>query len=1097
MAPKECIPSHVTDTGFTVLHNPPDPCADIIFIHGLQGHPKNTWTKKLAIKSKQQKVSGNFSTRLGRILKSGSQSGPSQPCPIPESLSSDGSVFWPESCLPEDCPSARIATWGYNSAVTRFFKGPTNQNTFYDHANDLLMDLNRLRKGHRERPLIFAAHSLGGLIVKQALCDSKSATGNEELKLVVESTKAIFFFGTPHRGSSFEAWGRLAQGIAAAVFFDTNGRSIGHLAVNGENLAQLEKSFGKLLYERKFQIHSFHESLGLMGVKGLNARVVEPWSASVGDPGREKTDTIDANHMDMCRFNGPADRGYQKVSAELRELVEGVEGQFSETSQEDYDAFLYSFQIPEVDPQHVSDPYENTGNWIFSNARFRSWIRDEHGVFWIKGKPGSGKSTLMKHLSTSRNLDKLILTPRSLVKTKFFFTSGGSHLDQTLASFLQSILYQILKQRNDCYQRLLPQLHAHLKKCWEAECKRRWKNSLDSMKQPAASQPNEDQNPQGSSQTKAQTKKADFMPKEEKHYTTKEKCVSLVWDAQTLTILLLSAVEEEKITSRMLLFIDALDECREADRDLVQNFLKRLLAASKKSPVILDICISSRPDTAIDIVIDEERTILMQEHNESDILTFVDGELISRSLNLRGRDQYQALARRVIEKSDGIFLWVLLVVPRLRNAIRSGERMSTLTDLLEELPERLEDLFRNIIGRVSDNHLVETIRMIQLVVLAERPLTLEEFRHAISFPPGCPYLSLEDWEKSDEFIEPGAQVAQLIESRTGGLLEVRTSVHSRREEQQDNTQYRPFRYHSLNLRRKAMNAGARLKYKFQSSANESALLSTHMEQKDDSADGDSEDTEDYEEFGPGSTVRMLHDTAKHFFLQGSGFEQLAQLLTKSKHAQSAHSTLKSLDGSYLAMGHAYFAETCLNYFRLDGIVHHFVSALSKVISFSDVNVTLNTCVALEGNRYPLLRYGIPNWLDHARKADEMGIDQASLLHHVIRRAKPEVLVGIAVENNLLSWLVCLKSCFPSLDFDTPSLSYGWPMRTAVKKRYFRIIHFLIDAGANPNGTSGGPETTLKHACRDADDEMRLCLLSRGAKLDQPYLIAPEGMIIRL
>lgn len=50
--------------------------------------------------------------------------------------------------------------------------------------------------------------------------------------------------------------------------------------------------------------------------------MVEPWSASIGDPGRERTETINANHMNMCRFTGIDDPGYVKVGSEIQERID-------------------------------------------------------------------------------------------------------------------------------------------------------------------------------------------------------------------------------------------------------------------------------------------------------------------------------------------------------------------------------------------------------------------------------------------------------------------------------------------------------------------------------------------------------------------------------------------------------------------------------------------------------------------------------------------------------------------------------------------------------------------------------------------------------
>lgn len=47
-------------------------------------------------------------------------------------------VFWPLDLLPDDCGNARILTWGYDSKVSHFFGGATNQSNITAHARNLL-----------------------------------------------------------------------------------------------------------------------------------------------------------------------------------------------------------------------------------------------------------------------------------------------------------------------------------------------------------------------------------------------------------------------------------------------------------------------------------------------------------------------------------------------------------------------------------------------------------------------------------------------------------------------------------------------------------------------------------------------------------------------------------------------------------------------------------------------------------------------------------------------------------------------------------------------------------------------------------------------
>lgn len=76
-----------------------------------------------------------------------------------------GEIFWPRDLLRKDIPEARILTWGYTADVVQFWT-PTSTNTVDDHARNLAGDLRGYRTGTKtlERPLIFVAHSLGGLV---------------------------------------------------------------------------------------------------------------------------------------------------------------------------------------------------------------------------------------------------------------------------------------------------------------------------------------------------------------------------------------------------------------------------------------------------------------------------------------------------------------------------------------------------------------------------------------------------------------------------------------------------------------------------------------------------------------------------------------------------------------------------------------------------------------------------------------------------------------------------------------------------------------------------------------------------------------------
>lgn len=121
----------VNDTGLSILYTPQAPIVDIILVHGLQGHPRRTWTKTLSPTSASSKG------RWTRLLGLGRHDSVER---------YQREVFWPADLLPNDCPDARILTFGYNSTITSFVGDTVNQNHPSANAKNLLYALSRRRE---------------------------------------------------------------------------------------------------------------------------------------------------------------------------------------------------------------------------------------------------------------------------------------------------------------------------------------------------------------------------------------------------------------------------------------------------------------------------------------------------------------------------------------------------------------------------------------------------------------------------------------------------------------------------------------------------------------------------------------------------------------------------------------------------------------------------------------------------------------------------------------------------------------------------------------------------------------------------------------
>lgn len=104
--------------------------------------------------------------------------------------------MWLRDRLPQDVPQLRSLIYGYD---TELFKSHSFQD-LDDIAWSFIASLKELRRSlPPAKPLIFLAHSLGGIVLKRALV-LLALEGNDEEKMILESVKGLVFFGVPHRG---------------------------------------------------------------------------------------------------------------------------------------------------------------------------------------------------------------------------------------------------------------------------------------------------------------------------------------------------------------------------------------------------------------------------------------------------------------------------------------------------------------------------------------------------------------------------------------------------------------------------------------------------------------------------------------------------------------------------------------------------------------------------------------------------------------------------------------------------------------------------------------------------------------------------------
>lgn len=94
----------------------------------------------------------------------------------------------------------------------------------------------------------------------------------------------------------------------------------------------------------------------------------------------------------------------------------------------------------------IGKAHEETCQWLFERDEYKAWRdpykrRVHHGFFWIKGKPGTGKSTLMK-CAYNRGLQEF---PDDVI-VSFFFNARGAQLQKSTEGMYRSLLCQLLER---------------------------------------------------------------------------------------------------------------------------------------------------------------------------------------------------------------------------------------------------------------------------------------------------------------------------------------------------------------------------------------------------------------------------------------------------------------------------------------------------------------------------------------------------------------------------------------------------------------------------------------------------------------------------
>lgn len=255
-----------------------------------------------------------------------------------------------------------------------------------------------------------------------------------------------------------------------------------------------------------------------------------------------------------------------------------------------------------------------------------------------------------------------------------------------------------------------------------------------------------------------------FVPERKQDHRGTQSALSV----DALRDCLLSMLETPEAKSTRFI-IDALDECSEESKSTILKFIIEDLAKHPSTPQIL---ITSRQHANLEVCLGLYPNIQLDDLNRTDIHTYLTTEFDIYN-RFHTSEFVQQLVDKATNRSQGVFLWVKLVVTELRKGKMIVGTSYELQQAIDSLPWGLAGFYARILDGLDTSAGAETQRMLEWVLFAQRPLSLAEFRHAIAMgsnqePDGL--ATVED------ITVPLHRMDARIREYSGGLLEVKQGI---------------------------------------------------------------------------------------------------------------------------------------------------------------------------------------------------------------------------------------------------------------------------------------------------------------------------------
>ncbi|KAJ4244613.1 hypothetical protein NW762_014469 [Fusarium torreyae] len=357
---------------------------------------------------------------------------------------------------------------------------------------------------------------------------------------------------------------------------------------------------------------------------------------------------------------------------------------------------------------------------------FVEWLQSSEDWYWISGRPGTGKSVLMKFIvSSSETLNGLRQWHPEVQTLSHFFWKPGNTEQSSFKGFLCSLAYQLC---------ILDQAFVIA-----------WLQHAPNWRFRA--QPGD-------------------------------------WDLQELRNFIVSYFDQ---TPRSFcIFLDGLDEFSNNDGvGVLIDFLEKLQC----SPAPVKICVSSRPESALRYRLSRHRKLRMQDLTRRDIKRYTRAILKKERVLTNTMISIDELVNAISTKAEGVFLWAVLVTRSIVRGIMKGDSREDIQRRLSKTPKELYDLYREMWMRHGEDielHRESSALLLSILVMvwkstskSKHSLNLTEHRISIFelMVAWSDDLWLKDLNQMDSLTwndlrQRCETLSTKVEARSAGLLEV-------------------------------------------------------------------------------------------------------------------------------------------------------------------------------------------------------------------------------------------------------------------------------------------------------------------------------------